>query len=572
MGELNRSSREMRMTYDLEPIDAPRLAGFSLRAVTSLLESPLTRWALLPTLMRNAGVDRFRGIELQEAPSVRPPLPRVGTLAAGEERRELGTLTAAKPPQTPGHGFSTAADYVRAYLDGATTPTEVAERAAEEMRKLDDRDPAMNLMVVSDVDDLQRQALASAARYARGKPLGPLDGVPVAIKDELDQVPYPTRVGTSFLGRSPATEDAEVVARLRAGGALLLGKAAMTEIGIVVSGFNPHFGTPRNPYGPGPYTGGSSSGPAAVVGCGLSPISVGADGGGSIRTPASLCGVVGLKATYGRISEHGAAPLCWSVAHVGPFGATAADAALAYAMMAGPDPKDPNSTSQPAMTVEALDPDLSGVRLGVYRPWFEDATEPVVAACQERLDALQQCGAEVVEVELPDLDLARVAHLITISSEMLTSMEQHMDEHGRDFGLDVRTSLALARSLTSRDYVRAQRARTRVTAHFERALQQVHAIITPTTGCTAPAIRPDVLPSGESDLALLSALMRYVFPANLTGHPAISFPAGYDGQGLPVGMQAIGRPWDEWLLFRLAAAAEQSLERRPPVVRVRLLD
>ena len=559
------------MSYDLEPIAAPRLAGFALRVVTNLLESPLTRWALLPTLMSNAGVDRFRGIEIEEAPSVRPPLPVVGALPIGDERRDLGPLIESNPTELPGYGFATAADYVRAYLDGAATPTQVASRLFEEMRQLDERDPAMNVMVESDADDLQQQARASTERYAAGTPLGPLDGVPVAVKDELDQKPYWTRVGTSFLGRTPATEDAEVVARLRMAGAVLIGKAAMTEIGIVVSGFNPHYGTPRNPYDPGHYTGGSSSGPAAAVACGLAPISVGADGGGSIRTPASLCGVVGLKATFGRISEHGAAPLCWSVAHVGPFGATAADAALAYAVMAGPDPRDPNSTSQPAMTVESLDPDLSGVRLGVYRPWFEDATPAVVGACEQRLDALKQCGAEVVEVDLPELDLARVAHLITISSEMLTSMEQHMAEHGHEFGLDVRTSLALARSLTSRDYVRAQRARTRVTAHFERALGQVDAIISPTTGCTAPAIRPDVLPHGESDLALLSALMRFVFPSNLTGHPAVSFPAGYDDQGLPVGMQAIGRPWDEWLLLRLAAASERSLDRQPPAVRVRLL-
>jgi len=560
------------MPYDLEPIAAPRLAGLSLRLVTHLLENPLTRWALLPTLTRNAGVDRFRGAEIDEAPAVRPPLPQVGELAAGDERRDLGPLVGSNVAETAGYRFSTAADYVRAYLDGATTPTEVATRACEEMRKLDERDPAMHVMVVYDADDLQRQAQASADRYAAGEPLGPLDGVPVAVKDELDQVPYPTRVGTSFLGRSPASEDAEVVARLRDAGALLLGKAAMTEIGIVVSGFNPHHGTTRNPYGPAHYPGGSSSGPASAVGCGLSPISVGADGGGSIRIPASLCGVVGLKATYGRISEHGAAPLCWSVAHVGPFGATAADAALAYAVMAGPDPRDPNSTSQPALAVEPLETDLAGLRLGVYRPWFEDAEPAVVEACTERLDALQQLGAEVVEIEIPDLDLARVAHLITISSEMLTSLEPYMDEHGSDLGLDVRTSLALARSLTSRDYVRAQRARTRACAHFQRALREVDAIVTPTTGCTAPAIRPDVLPHGESDLALLSALMRFVFPSNLTGHPAISFPAGYDEQSLPVGMQAIGRPWDEWLLLRLAAAAEQTLERRPPVVGLRLMD
>ena len=149
-------------------------------------------------------------------------------------------------------------------------------------------------------------------------------------------------------------------------------------------------------------------------------------------------------------------------------------------------------------------------------------------------------------------------------------MQPHLAEHRRDFGLDVRTNLALAGSLTNRDYVSAQRARMRVSAHFEQVLGEVDAIITPATGTTAPAIPPDALPDGESDLVVLSALMRFAFPANLTGLPAISFPAGYD-DGLPVGMQAIGRPWDEMLLLRLAAAAEQSVERLEPQVHFQLL-
>ena len=562
------------MSYDLTAIQSPRLAGTGLRILTGALESPLTRWMLMPKLLRDAGIGAFRERVLDEAPSVRPPLPGRGALEdgpTGDQPAPLALCEAA--PESPGFAFETVADFARAYRSAEASPVDVARRLLEACRVLDERDPAMRLMIAQDADDVMAQAEASAERFARGEPLGVFDGVPVAVKDELDQVPYPTTVGTSFLGTSPATEDATVVARFREQGALLLGKTAMHEIGIGVTGLNPHHGTPRNPYDPGHHTGGSSSGPAAVVAAGLCPVAIGADGGGSIRTPAALCGVVGLKATYGRISEHGAFPLCWSVGHVGPLAATALDAALAYGVMGGFDPADPYTAVQPPPSLDGVDDaDLSGMTIGVYRPWFEDAEPDVVGACDGLLRSLEGRGATVREVDLPDLELARVAHLISIASEMLTSMGPLLGEHRSKLGLDVRTNLALAGQLTSVDYVKAQRARTRVSGHFAAALEGVDAIATPTTGRTAPPIRPDALVAGESDLNVLSALMRFVFPANLTGHPAVSIPAGYDGAGLPVGLQLIGRPWEEHRLLRIATAAEQAVERRGPTVGVRLLE
>ncbi len=561
------------MTYDLVPIAAPRLAGASLRLVTGLLESGLTRWMLLPTLLKNAGLVEFRARLLDEVPTVRPDLPRLGEIeaTASPEPPVLDDLAGDEPVQTPGFAFETVMDFARAYREGTADPVDVARRVIAAMEAADGGEPPMRVMIAVDPADVLAQAEASSARFRRGEPLGPLDGVPVAVKDELDQVPFPTTVGTTFMGRGPATEDAYVVARMREAGAVLIGKANMHEIGIGVNGLNPHHGTARNPYDPGHYTGGSSSGPAAAVAAGLCPVSIGADGGGSIRTPASLCGVVGLKATYGRISEHGAAPLCSSVGHVGPFGATALDTLLAYAAMAGPDPRDAWSLGQPAVELGPLDVDLAGVTLGVFTPWFEDAEPDVVDACRATLAALTERGAEVREVEIPDLDLARVAHLVTISSEMLDNMQRWLGEHRKAMGHDVRTSLALAESLSNLDYIRAQKARTRTTETFRRILAEVDAVITPTTGRTAPAIPADALPGGESDLAVLSALMRFVFPANLTGHPAVSFPAGYDSAGLPVGMQAIGRPWGEMTLLRLAAAAEQGVQRQAPKVHYGLL-
>lgn len=230
------------------------------------------------------------------------------------------------------------------------TPLDVARRYLTAVAEGEADAAPLRAVVHLAEADLLAQAEAATARFERGEPLGPLDGVPIGVKDELDQVPHPTTVGTTFLARGPATADATVVARLREAGALLVGKLNMHEIGIGTTGLNPHLGTARNPCGPAHHTGGSSSGCGAAVAAGLCPIAVGADAGGSIRTPASLCGVVGLKATYGRVSEHGAFPLCWSMGHVGPLGATVRDVALGYLAMAGVDPHDGATAGQPRPT------------------------------------------------------------------------------------------------------------------------------------------------------------------------------------------------------------------------------
>ncbi len=560
------------MTYDLEPIHTPRMAGASLRLLIALIESGLTRWALLPTLMKSAGMPKLRQAQLTEVPSVRPPIPGRGALDGGEavEIDLVPVLDSArKPADCP---FETVADFAAAYRDGTTTPEQVARKLADALAATDELDPPMRTMIAWDEGDLLQQAQESTARFAAGAPLGPLDGVPIIVKDELDQVPYRTTVGTRFLGTAPAEEDATVVARLRAAGALLPGKANMHEVGLGVTGLNLNHGTPRNAYDPGHHTGGSSSGAAAAAASGLCPVAVGADGGGSIRIPASLNGMVGLKATFGRISEHGAAPLCWSVAHVGPIGATATDVALAYAAMAGPDQADPGTASQPAPDLEGyLDDDLQGLRIGIYEPWFEDAEPDIVAACRAVVDGFVERGATTVAIDIEELDLTRIAHTITIVSEMLTSLSDHLDAHRHEMGTDVRSNLSLAAALTAQDYVRAQRMRTRVWNRFERIYRDVDIIATPTNGIVAPAIAPDALKAGESNLPMLSALMRFIIPANLIGLPAITFPAGFDSQGLPIGFHAMGRAWEEALLLRLARISEQFVARRPPKVHFPLM-
>jgi Asp-tRNA(Asn)/Glu-tRNA(Gln) amidotransferase A subunit family amidase len=502
---------------------------------------------------------------VEEPPTYLPLHPAPAVARWKPTRKDnLGRRTASRKPPHSFH-FHSIAEYAVAFRRRVTTPEAVGERVIEAIAASDASTPALRAIIATDAGEIRRQAMISGQRIKAGKPRSLLEGVPVAIKDEMDAIPYPTRVGTGFLGQLPAARDATIVSRLRLAGALIIGKANMYEIGIGVTGLNLHHGTPRNPYALEHYTGGSSSGSAAAVAAGLCPAAVGADGGGSIRIPSSFCGLTGLKPTFGRLSTFGGAPVSWSNDQYGPLAGNAADAAILYAIMAGVDEDDPNTLGQPAPTLEGFEKtDLKGLTLGVYWPWFEHAAPEVVAACKRMLELLHDRGARLKEVTLPELDAARIAHLVTITSEMLAGFAPYAKTYWKDYSLEVRTNLDLAMSFTSMDYLKSLRIRTRSMAYFNQALKEVDAIVTPATACTAPLIRPEALAAGESDLTTLLEIMRFAPPANLTGLPAISFPAGYDSNGLPIGFQAIGRAWHEHVLLRMAHAAEQMVERRVP--------
>ncbi len=552
-------------TYDLKSVKLPRLTGGGLSLMVAALENGLLRPLITPSLLKSGGITGFRALSPEESPTVFP-IFFVDKKAAPEEGPDLGALNKIEGRAAAAMPFRTARDYTQAYKEGKANPEDVAKKALDAIKQADVGSLKLRPFIAVNEGDVIQQARSSAERWKDRKPLSVLDGVPVAVKDEVDMAPYPTTVGTKFFGRAPAKQDATAVARLRAAGALLLGKANMHEIGINPDGLNVNFGSTRNPYNPKHDTGGSSSGSATSVAAGICPIAVGADGGGSIRIPASHCGVVGLKPTFGRVSEYGAAPLCWSVAHLGPIAATVEDTAIGYACMAGPDAKEPNSLHQPAVVLEQWNKtDLKGIRLGVYRPWFEHASPEVVRACDNLLEKLASSGAQVKQIVVPGLDTMRVAHAITIASEMAGSMGNY-PEHSKDFGEEVRVTLGLGRVFTAGDYIKAQRIRTRAMSVFKEIYRDVDAIITPSAGITGPEVTLGDAQGGWSDLSSTFEVMRFAFPGNLAGLPAISFPAGYDSIGLPIGMQAMGRWWEEDLLLRIAFNAEKLVERRKPMV------
>jgi Asp-tRNA(Asn)/Glu-tRNA(Gln) amidotransferase A subunit family amidase len=480
--------------------------------------------------------------------------------------------------------FQTIADYAEAYRSGRATPVDVARRVLSATTQSDSLEPPLRAFISQSQRDVLAQAEASAARYAAGEPLSALDGVPVAIKDEVDQRGYSTSVGTRFLGhREAARDDAFAVSRLREAGAVLIGKANMQEIGLGVTGINPHHGAARNPYNPGHMTGGSSSGSGVAVAAGLCPLALGADGGGSIRIPAALCGVAGIKGTYGRVSEHGAAALCWSVAHIGPLAATVGDAALALELMAGEDPVDPNTLGQPPLSLAELvdaGPDaakasISGLRIGWCERWAQRADADVRAANEAALARLEALGATRVPVEIVHLDHHAPVQYLTIGVEMAAAQYELRRAHQRDYCADTRLLLEMASQVPAVDYVRAQRLRTLIHDELVRLFEgddAIDVLATPSAASAAPPIPDDALKSGLSDDAVLEAITAFSFAANLSGQPAMSLPVGYDAAGLPLGLQLMGKHWDEATLVRVGLAVEADVEPRRPEVFYQLLD
>eukprot|EP01113_Clastostelium_recurvatum_P044479 TRINITY_DN7517_c0_g1_i5.p1 TRINITY_DN7517_c0_g1~~TRINITY_DN7517_c0_g1_i5.p1 ORF type:complete len:616 (-),score=160.59 TRINITY_DN7517_c0_g1_i5:216-2027(-) len=571
----------MNRGYHMKDMAAPSAHGTMLKFMCFISETPPFSWIFLPYVFIINKFGLLRTARLDAEPTLWPVLtPQDLEDIADKDNakaqphvEEYKESLSEKEDAVP--LFSSVSSYARAYRRASSplSPVTVAQKIIDTIRAADQEQPPLRAFIdILNVDVLV-QARESEERFRAGKPLSILDGVPVAVKDEVDQLNYQTTVGTKFLGEyhGVAKRDAEAVARLRAQGAILIGKTNMHEIGMSTLGFNPHHGTPRNPYNVNHYTGGSSAGSACAVAAGFCPLALGADGGGSIRVPASLCGVVGLKPTLARISERGAFPLCWSVAHLGPIGSCVQDVAIGYAAMAGRDAHFKAGMLQPDVVLPDLDTivksrggqSLSGIRIGIYDEWFQHADSDVVQACMRSVRSLEALGATIEKIEIPYLEEARLAHVMSIISEMSANMEMYRRHHINDMGLDVRVSLAAARTLTSIDYIQANRMRTVMMNELRSIFKNVDVIATPTNAITAPAIPEGSLETGQSNVTSVGKLMRFVSLANLTGNPAISVPVGYQGD-LPIGLQFMGRWWEEALLLKVAALVERGVERRLP--------
>ncbi|MFW6228209.1 MAG: amidase, partial [Alkalispirochaeta sp.] len=383
------------MSYDLRTIDAPRIEGSRLLFLAWILERHGTGRLAAPSFLSRLGVESFRATRFREAPRWYPLVPPKDQPSIGDEETPLPEFdileeigTTRRPEES--FVFPSMADYARGYRDGSLSPLKVAERIIHVLERQDRGNPPLYAFISWNAGEIRRQAEDSAERIANGSARSVLEGVPIAIKDELDIEGFPTSLGTSFLTIDSADADAALVARLRAAGAMIIGKTNMHEVGLGVTGLNPFHGTPVNPYAPWRYPGGSSSGSAGVVASGICPAAIGVDGGGSVRIPAAYCGVFGLKLTFGRTSVRGEFPLGRTVGNPGPIAGNARDLALTYLTIAAPDPEDPHSQVQPRPNLDGFLDSSAGVRIGIYRPWFNDARKEVVAAAQALVDRLQE--------------------------------------------------------------------------------------------------------------------------------------------------------------------------------------
>jgi aspartyl-tRNA(Asn)/glutamyl-tRNA(Gln) amidotransferase subunit A len=450
------------------------------------------------------------------------------------------------------------------------TAVAVAQSALERIARLNNRLRAF-ITVTRDEAMTAAEQVDRQIAAGRGDAL-PLAGVPMAIKDSFWTKGVRATGGTKILADFVPGEDATVVARLRAAGCVLVGKSAMHEMAYGFTSRNPHHGDCRNPWDPTRIPGGSSGGNAAALATAMAFAAIGGDTGGSNRQPAALCGVVGVKVTYGRVSRYGGIPLSWSMDTVGPMARTVGDAAALLKVMAGYDPKDPTTRRDavPDYTA-ALDGGLKGIRIGIPHDSFMSRMEPEVgAAIQDAFDVLKQQGATFVDVRFPAIDPVVGAHRAIIFSEAAAAHEELIRTRAADLSDEVRPLLQGGLFLTATQYLGAQQARKKTIAAYREIWRSIDVLITPTSPIAAPPIGATTARVGDREVPLVRAFLDLTLPFNLTGQPALSVPCGFTRAGLPIGLQLVGRPFDEATLFRAAAAYESATEwhsRTPPIAK-----
>ena len=411
--------------------------------------------------------------------------------------------------------------------------------------------PRLNAFITVTAESALARARAMDRELAGGRDRGPLHGVPVALKDVFSTRGVLTTCGSRIFSNHLPDYDAAVVERLEQAGAVFTGKTNLHELAYGITSVNPHYGAVRNPWDTDRIAGGSSGGSAAAVAAGMVFLAMGTDTGGSIRIPASFCGVVGLKPTYGRVSRYGILPLDFSLDHAGPLTRSVRDAALVLEAIAGHDPRDPSSSRRPVTPCLPGDSvHLDGLRIGIE----ESDSSP---ALQRAARTAEQLGASIVPVALPALDELNAIGRVLLLVEAAAILERDTGRRA-DFGADVMALLDQGRLIPATDYVNAQRLRRVKCREFAAIWRDVDCVFTPAAPTPAPKIGETVVELNGRSVDVRLASTRFTRPFNTLGLPAVSVPCGLSAEGLPLGLQIVGKSFDEARILRVAAALEDA--------------
>lgn len=453
---------------------------------------------------------------------------------------------------------------------GKISPVELTTETLARIRRCQ---PAFNAYITVMEETALEQARQAEREIRSGHYRGPLHGIPYAAKDLFYTKGVATTVGSKILRDFVPDHDAAVIERLREAGAILVGKTGLHEFAYGITNNNPHFGPVRNPWDPSRIPGGSSGGSTAALAADLCVFSLGSDTGGSVRIPASFCGVVGLKPTFGRISRFGVFPLGHTLDHVGHFAWTVADAAAILGVLAGPDPRDDSSAAEPPARVDLPpDPKLKDFRIGVPGNYYFERLEPdVEKAVRGAVETLRGLGAGIEEVDIPEIGDFTVLSRLILLPEATAVHRTRLKARRADIGADVLALLDQGQFVLAADYLDAQRRRRQLVETLDRLLDRIDVIVTPTTPLTAPKIGDSAVQIGGQQEDARLASTRLVRALNLAGVPALSLACGFDSRGLPIGLQIFGRAFDEPSVLRIGHAYEQASEwrrRRPEIKEV----
>ncbi len=441
------------------------------------------------------------------------------------------------------------------------SPVELTRAHLERIQQLDQR---LNSFITLTPELALQQARLAEVEIQDGDYKGALHGIPLALKDLYETQGIRTTAGSTFFTDYIPEVDASAVQKLKDAGAVLLGKLNMHEIALGVTNENPHYGDCCNPWDPARMTGGSSGGNAAALAAGLCMGALGSDTGGSIRIPSSLCGVVGLKPTYGRVSLHGVVPLSWNLDHAGPMARCVRDVAILLQTIAGYDPLDAYSVDIPVEDyLSMLVEDLRGWRIALATDGYFTDSEVVEGQVQEAIEqsakVFERLGAQLERVQFPNAREAAMANGLMTPSDAAAFHHQRLADNPQGFGSDVLRRLQTGAAYTSTEYSLARRMQTILRCQFNEFLNNFDLLLTPTTPITAPV-------RGSADAFDRPRLFtRFTAPFNLTGLPALSIPCGWSSEKMPIGLQIVGKAWAEAKVLLAGEFYEQARGFQIPI-------